>query len=150
GEPATIPLSEHLGLAAELIRNALLNRLADLGRTSRGYNPIQVVSERDLLRFCCPAGVEPPDWLGVRILYEVAIRPLCFANGKRLIAAILKVRTTRLIQRTASELLTDGLSLQGAYVGRLIPRNDPRIVPGFEVLGCVRSVAGSQLRLTDL
>src|SRR5438309_1202637 len=39
GEPDTIRLQDHLGLTASLIRNALLNRLADLGGTSLGYQP---------------------------------------------------------------------------------------------------------------
>lgn len=149
GEPETIRLSEHLGLAAELVRNSLLNRLADLGGTSRGYDPIEVVSRKDLLRISCPGGIESPDWLGLRILYEVTIRPIYFSNGKQFIAAILKVRTTRLIDRTVAELLKDGLCLKGVYVGRMASRQDSRIAPRFETLGCVRSVEGSRLLLTD-
>jgi hypothetical protein len=149
GESETIRLTEHLGLAAALIRNALLNRLADLGGTSRAYEPIEVISRKDLLRISCPQGIVPPDWLGVRILYEVAIRPIYFVKREHFIAAVLKVRTTRLIDRTAAELLRDGLCLNGVYVGKRVSRNDPRIGPKFELLGCVRSVDGARLRLTD-
>ncbi len=149
GEPDTIRLKDHLKLAAALIRNTLLNRLVELGGVSRGYEPIEVVSRKDLLRISCPAGVTPPDWLGVRILYEVAIRPIFFAKMDPFIAAVLKVRTTRRIDRTAADLLRDGLRLEGLYVGKRVPRNDHRIAPKFELIGCVRSVEGSRLRLTD-
>jgi hypothetical protein len=149
GEPETIRIKEHIGLAAALIRNALLNRLADLGGTSFDYEPIKVMSRRDLLRISCARGIAPPDWLGLRLLYEVAIRPIFFSRKDPFIAAVLKVRTTRLIERTAAELLGDGFCLEGAYVGKRVPRKDPRIAPKFETLGCVRSVEGSRLRLTD-
>lgn len=112
GKAETIRLKAHLGLTAALVRNALLNRLVELGGTSRGYEPIQVVSRKDLLRVSCPPGTTPPDWLGVRILYEVAIRPIYFTRREPFIAAIPTVRTTRLVERTAAELLADGLLLQ--------------------------------------
>jgi hypothetical protein len=78
GEGESILLSEHLPLAAALIRNALLNDVAGLGRTSLTYEPMKVISRRDLLRISCPLGIAPPYWLGVRLLYELAIRPLYF------------------------------------------------------------------------
>jgi len=149
GEPDMIRLGDHLGLAASLIRNALLNRLVALGGTSRGYEPIEVVSGKDLLRVVCPSGIESPEWLGLRTLYEVAIRPIHFASRTPFIAAILKVRTTRLIERTAAELLADGLCVEGVYVGKRVARPDARIEPKFVLLGCIRSVEGSLLRLTD-
>ena len=113
------------------------------------YEPIKVMSRKDLLRISCAQGIAPPDWLGLRLLYEVAIRPIFFSRKDPFIAAVLKVRTTRLIERTAAELLGDGFCLEGAYVGKRVPRKDPRIAPKFELLGCVRSVEGSRLRLTD-
>jgi hypothetical protein len=149
GESATIRLREHPGLAAALIRNALLNRLSELGGLSLGYEPMEVISRKDLLRGCCPPGVVPPEWLGVRLLYEVAIRTICFPHSKPFIAAALNVRTTRLINRTAGQLLEDGLCLEDVYVGAMIPGKDNRIAPRFELLGCVRSVDGPRLRLTD-
>jgi hypothetical protein len=149
GNPKTIWLAEHLGLAAELIRNALLNRLAELGGTSRRYEPIEVVSGKDLLRASCPPGVTPPDWLGLRILYEVAIRRISFAEGEDFIAAILNVWTTRVIDRTAADLLADGIPVKGVYIGRMLPQKDSRIAPKFKPLGCVRSVDGSRLLLND-
>jgi hypothetical protein len=148
GKPETIRLKDHLELATALIRNALLNRLADLGGTSLDYDPIKVISGRDLLRSSCPAGIFPSDWLSVRLLFEVHIRPIFCCTGEPFIAALLNVRTTRLIQRSAAELLAEGFCMEGVYVRKRIPREDPRIAPKFDPLGCVASVNGSELRLT--
>src|SRR5262249_20283490 len=75
--------------------------------------------------------------------------PIYFVRREPFIAAIPTVCTTRLIERTAAELLADGLSLEGVYVGRRVPNQDARIEPKFELLGCVRAIEGSLLRLTD-
>ena len=149
GEPETILLKQHLRLAAALIRNTLLNGVARLGRTSLTYEPMKVISRKDLLRISCPQGIAPPNWLSVRLLYELAIRPMSFSGHGPFIAALLDVRTTRLIDRTAAELIGDGMCLDGIYVGQRVPSTDCRIAADFELVGCVRSVEGSQLRLTD-
>jgi hypothetical protein len=149
GEPETILLKEHLPLAAALIRNALLNDVAHLGRTSLNYEPMKVISRRDLLRISCPHGITPPDWLSVRLLYELSIRTIYFSGRDPFIAALLDVRTTRLIERTAAELIGDGMCLDGVYVGRTVPSKDSRIAAEFELVGCVRSIEGLKLRLTD-
>ena len=57
------------------------------------------IARDDLLRQL--PGISPPDWLGVRLLYEVAIRPIYFFKQEPFIAAVVDVRTTRLIDRTA-------------------------------------------------
>ena len=147
GEPKVIRLKEHLGLATALIRNALLTYLAGRGRNVLSYEPMRFIAPEDLLRPL--EGISPPDWLAVRLLYEVAIRPTYFFRQEPFIAAIVDVRTTRLIERTALELMGDGLSLEGFYVGRRMQSGDPRIAPRLELLGCVKSSEGSRLRLTD-
>ena len=149
GEPKTVRLKQHLGLAAALVRNTLLTYLAGMGRTVLSYDPLKFIARQDLLRMNPPQGVVPPDWLAVRLLYEVAVRPIYFFKQEPFIAAVLDVRTTRLIERSAWQLMQDGFSLEGFYVGRCVPRSDPRVAPHLELLGCVRSTDGSQLRLTD-
>ena len=86
---------------------------------------------------------------GERLLYEIAIRPLYFIGREPFVAAVLNVRTTRLFERTAAELMRDGLCMEGVYVVKAISSGDPRIAPRFHGLGCVRSVRGSLLELTD-
>jgi hypothetical protein len=149
GEPKTVRLTDHLGLAAMLVRNALLTYLAGIGRTVLSHDPLHFIARQDLLRRNPPQGMVPPDWLAVRLLYEVVVRPVYFFKQKPSIVAALDVRTTRLIERSAWELMQDGFSLEGFYVGRPIPSSDPRIAPPLELLGRVESTNGSQLHLVD-
>ncbi len=149
GEPKTVRLKEHLGLASALVRNALLTYFAGMGRSVLSYDPLKFIARHDLLRVNPPQGIAPPDWLAVRLLYEVAVRPIYFFKQEPFVAAVLDVRTTRLIERSAWELMQDGFPLDGFYVGRRVPSRDPRIAPRLELLGCVKSTEGSQLHLTD-
>src|SRR6202521_632031 len=73
-----IRLKENLGLTASLIRTALTNYLAGLPRPVLDYDPIPFVQQEDILQACLPAGAACPDWLGVRLLYDMAIRPIYF------------------------------------------------------------------------
>ena len=149
GEPKTIRLKEHLGLAAALVRNALLSYLAGMDRSVLSYKPLKFIARDDLLRACLTAETPPPDWLAVRRLYEAAIRPIYFFKQEPFVAAAVDVRTTRLIERTAWELMQDGFSLEGFYVGKRVASNDPRMAPKLELVGRVHSIEGSQLHLTD-
>jgi hypothetical protein len=149
GEPKTVRLKDHLGLVAVLVRNALITYLAGIGRTVLSYDPLEFIARHDLLRVNPPQGIAPPDWLAVRLLYEVAVRPIYFFKQEPFVAAVLDVRTTRLIERSAWELMQDGFSLEGFYVGKRVPSSDSRIAPHLKLLGCVKSTEGSQLHLTD-
>ncbi|HLE63268.1 MAG TPA: hypothetical protein VI750_09020, partial [Pyrinomonadaceae bacterium] len=102
-----IRLKENLGLSASLIRNSLINYLAGLPRTVLNYDPIRFVAQDDILRSCVPSGLACPDWLGVRLLYETAVRPIYFFKHEPFIAAVFDVRTTRILDRTVGDLLKD-------------------------------------------
>ena len=149
GKAETLRIGERLPLAAALIRNSLLTYLTGLGRTVLSYEPMKFIARDDLLRSSVPPGAPRPDWLAVRLLYELAIRPVYFYKQKPVIAAIMDVRTTRLVERRASDLIADGFPLNGHYVGRRVSGNDPRIAPHMKLLGRVTSVEGSLLKLTD-
>jgi hypothetical protein len=106
-----IRLTGNLGLTASLIRNALINYLAGLPRPVLNYDPIRFISQENILESCLPAGTECPEWLGVRLLFDMAIRPIYFFKRDPLIAAVFDVRTTRILDRTAAELISEGFSL---------------------------------------
>jgi hypothetical protein len=145
----TIRLKDNLGLSAALIRNSLLNTFAKHGRSILNYDPIRFIARDDILRGCVPQGVSCPDWLGVRLLYEVVVRPVYFFKREPFIAAILDVRTTRLIERSVAELIVDGFSPVNFYVTGRRQGEDSRISPKPELMGRVSSVNGTILTLTD-
>jgi hypothetical protein len=145
-----IRLRENLGLTASLIRNSLINYLSGLPRPVLNYDPIRFIAHEDILSSCLPAGAACPDWLGVRLLYDMAIRRIYFFKHEPLIAAVFDVRTTRILDRTVADLLKDGFSPVGHYVtARVSKNNDPRILPRPELVGRVQAVNGSMLALAD-
>ena len=143
-------LKANLGLTASLIRNSLLNYLSGLPRPVLNYDPIRFIAHEDILPPCLPAGTACPDWLGVRLLYDMAIRPIYFFKHEPFIAAVFDMRTTRILDRTVAELIGEGFSPVGHYVTARVSKNqDPRIVPRPELVGKVESVNGSALTLAD-
>ena len=145
-----IRLKDNLGLVASLIRNSLINYLAGLPRPVLNYDPIRFIAQEDILTSCLPSGSVCPEWLGVRLLYEMAVRPMYFFKREPLIAAVFDVRTTRILDCAVTELIKDGFSPVGHYVTARVSRNqDPRILPRPELLGKVAAVSGSMLALTD-
>jgi hypothetical protein len=80
----------------------------------------------------------------------MAVRPIYFLKHKPFIAAVFDVRTTRILDRTAGELLKDGFSPVGHYVATRVSKyQDPRIAPHAELVGKVEAVKGSTLVLVD-
>ena len=144
-----IKLKDNLGLTAVLIRNSLMNTFVKHGRSIMNYDPIRFIAKDDILRGCVPQGLTCPDWLGVRLMYEVAVRPIYFFKREPFIAAVLDVRTTRVIDRTVAELIQDGFSPVGFYVTRREQGEDSRISPKPVLVGRVESVNGTALMLSD-
>ena len=145
-----IRLKDNLGLTASLIRNSLINYLAGLPRPVLNYDPIRFIAHEDILSSCLPTGTVCPEWLGVRLLYDMAMRPIYFFKQEPLIAAVFDVRTTRILDRTVADLLKDGFSPVGHYVTARVSKNqDPRILPRPELVGKVIAVNGSMLTLAD-
>lgn len=145
-----IPLNENLGLGAALIRNSLISYLAGLPRSVLSYDPIRFVAQDDILRSCLPSGLVCPDWLAVRVLYEMAVRPIYFFKHQPFVAAVFDVRTTRILDRTVADLIEEGFSPVGHYVtARVSKYKDPRIAPHPELVGKVEAVSESTLALTD-
>lgn len=148
GELGTIHLKNNLALCASLIRNALLNYLVGLGRSVLSYEPLKFLARNNLLADCVLDGL-CPDWLSVRPLYEITVRPIYFFGRDPFVAAILDIGTTRIIDRNAADLVKDGFPIEGLYVGTREYRTDDRIAPRFRLVGRVKSVDGPELRLID-
>jgi hypothetical protein len=148
----TVKIKEQLALSAALMRNAMINHLHRLPRKTFGYSPITFLADesRDsLLRTALPVGMTCPDWLSVCPLYEADIRVFHFDRREPFIGMCLNVYTKRTINRNCRDLLTNGFSLRGYYVGKRLASNDHRIQPRFRLMGKIEDVQNDCLWLTD-
>jgi hypothetical protein len=148
----TVRLRSELGLAAALIRNALIGHLHALPRKVFDYRPITFLadeSRENLLQQALPCGTACPDWLSVCPLYDVDVRVFHFDRQAPFVGMCLNVCTRRRITRSCHGLLADSFHVEGYYVGRLLPSTDHRIQPRFRLVGRVERVEGGLLRLAD-
>jgi hypothetical protein len=152
GAAESVRISRHLGLAAELVRDALLNYVKTFDRVIIKREPISFLADGpsdELLGPCLPAGAVRPPWLSCHTLFEVTPRRLGFSQDHHLLALAPAVRTRRVISANCKILLAAGISPLGLYVGRLVPQTDARLAPRFELAGKVAEIAGGQLLLDD-
>ena len=149
-EKRTIRLKENFSIAAVLARNGFLSYLTSVQRPALKYDPIQFLARDEFLHSCLPAELARPAWMTVRLLYEVAIRPVYFQKRKPFLAAAVNLRTARRADRTVNLLIADGFRPEGSYVVRRKQAYpDTRIEPGIELLGRVARVVGDTLELED-
>ena len=149
-EKRTIRLTENLSIAAVLARNGFLSYLSSVQRPALKYDPIQFLARDEFFHSCLPAELARPAWMTVRLLYEVAIRPVYFPKRKPFLAAAVNLRTARRADRTVNLLIADGFRPEGSYVVRRKQAYpDTRIEPGIELLGRVARVVGNTLELED-
>ena len=148
----TVKLKNELGLAAALIRNALINHIHALPRKVFEYRPITFLadeSRENLLQQALPVGATCPDWLSVCPLYEADVRVFHFDRQDPFVGMCLNVCTRRRITRSCHGLIADGFSVAGYYVGRRLSSTDHRIQPRFRLVGRVERVEGGLLHLAD-
>jgi hypothetical protein len=148
----TVKIKTELGLAAAMMRNALIDHLHALPRKVYDYRPITFLADEtkeNLLKQALPPGATCPDWLSVCPMFEADIRVFHFDRQDPFVGMCLNVFTRRRITRTCQELLDNEFSVAGYYVGRHFPSTDPRIQPRFRLAGRVEKVEGNRLLLTD-
>jgi Piwi domain len=145
-----IQLSDNLPMAAMLVRNAILNYVVSIDRTPLKYDPVQFLAKDEYLSKSISKGVICPTWLQVRLIYEIAVRPVYFSKQKPFLAAIVNTRTIQSIDRTVAQLIADGFNPEGHYaMSHKPPQDDPRISRGMLLSGKIRSISGSTLHLDD-
>lgn len=148
----TVKLKKELGLAAALMRNALIGHLHAMPRKVYDFRPVTFLaneSKENLLRKAIPTGTVCPDWLMVCSMYEAEVRVLHFDRQEPFVGLCLNAFTRRRITRTCQELLADGFRVNGYYVGRQVRSSDPRIQPRFRLAGRVERVEAGRLILSD-
>ncbi len=147
--PEDLPLRKNLNLVAALLRESLIDHFASLQRLIISHRPVTVLGVNDLLRESLPKGVSVPAWLALVPRYELDVRVYYFSKEDPFLGLALDSRTRRRITASCADLAEAGIKLDGLYVGRLIPSDDPRLEPHFDLLGRVTAVHGDNLQLDD-
>jgi len=143
------PLRENLSLVAALLRETLIDHFHALRRPVITHRPITFLGVNDFLREVLPKGISAPDWLAFSPRYELDVRLFFFANREPFLGLALDSRTRRRVTAPCDQLIAAGISLQGLYVGRMLPNDDPRLESRFELLGRVSKEHGDELHLDD-
>lgn len=144
-----LPLRDNLSLVAALLRETLIDHFCALRRTVISHRPITFLGVNDLLKESLPEGLSAPAWLVLLPRYELDVRLFFFANQKPFLGLALDSRTRRRVTASANELIAAGINLQGFYVGRMCPNEDPRLDPRLELLGRVSALKSDELQLND-
>lgn len=149
GTPDTISLTDDRGLCKALVLNAILNHVYLLGRAILYFDPVDFLSEEDLLKASVPSGMACPDWLGVRLRYELNVRTHYPDEGQSFQVLVIGVRTATVIDASCAALLEEAINIGGRYVQELRSYHDPRLRPRRSLLGRITGVQGNTLQLDD-
>lgn len=149
GSTRDVALQEHPYLYAALVREALVNFAFAIDRPSQFYDPIKISTDGNFLDGLV-SGVTCPPWLMARLRYEVSTKVLGFGGDKLFPVLTLDVNTERVINISCDKLLSEGMNLDGLYVGTFAESEDQRMASRFKVMGCVRSLKGVELILDDI
>lgn len=144
-------LADDLSLAAMLLRHGLINDYLQRGCEVTDYRPIEVISgsaRQNLLSAVVPNGRDTPDWISIRQLAEMDLRPI--SGGKYpFLGLAINLRIRKRIQRSCLELLQLGIQLESLYVAVAGHSDDPRVTPRNRVVGRIAAVEGETLHLED-
>jgi len=144
-----LPLRENLSLVAALLRENLVDHFHDLHRPVIAHRPITFLAVNDLLKEALPRGGHQPAWLAFFPRYELDVRLFFFANQEPFLGLAVNSRTRRRVTASCHELIATGIKVEGFYVGRMSPHDDPRLEPRFDLLGRVSTLQGDELQLDD-
>jgi len=149
GTPETFNLTSDLGICRALVLNAYLNYISALKRPILNFDPVDFLAEDDLLADSVPDGVACPDWLSVRLRYQIDVGIYRPDRGNPILRLALGTRTAWVISANCARLLRGAVRLHGLYVQEVLPSNDPRVQGKKRLLGRVVDLRNGELILAD-
>jgi hypothetical protein len=149
GKAEMLKLTEDFGIYKSLVLNAYLRYLVAQKREIIRYAPVDFLAEDDLLRLSVPEGVTCPDWLGVRLRYQIDVRIHQADGGPRVPVLAVGLRTANVIDASVAVLMGRGVNVIGKYVLKLFNSDDPRLRPDRRLVGRVLEVQNHTLLLGD-
>lgn len=145
-----LALASDLGICKSLILNAYLNYIFDLKRPILNFDPVDFLAEDDLLATSLPEGVTCPEWLSVRLRYQIDVSIYRPDSGTPVLTIALGTRTATIINADCARLLKGAVRLHGRYVQEILPSNDPRVQGKKRLLGKVVDLRNGELFLADV
>ncbi|WP_218081721.1 argonaute/piwi family protein [Anthocerotibacter panamensis] len=147
----SIILGENFSLIAALAHDHLTRFLHSKGRKVVGYKPLKFLGtpKHDLLKKACGQFQACPDWLGIRLKYQIDVRVINLRNKLPHVGLILKVNTARIIDKACDALIRENINIVGLYVCIKEIIIDQLIEPHLKLIGKVVSIKGDELILED-
>ena len=153
GEASDEPISRHLFLLGKAVQQVLFAWLVRRRTILRPAKPLQCWGHRKAALLSAAireVNLEPTPGLDVLLRHSFDTRVLQPAHheAQPYLGLLLDVSTSNEISIPMSVLMDDGLDPRGLYVCQR-HASGGEILPKLEALGCVASVSGSKLSLTD-
>nr|GFB92371.1 hypothetical protein [Tanacetum cinerariifolium] len=151
GSDEEVDLSQHLSLVAALAREAMYRQLLAQNCWINKVRPISyLVTKRNILKDCLPAGVDFQNGIGVFPQWELDFRVFDPTGQQAFVGMSLNVKTASRISLRCDELIRLGVPIQGLYVGRAYPGRNPELKPRFTTLGRIAEIIPQDIPLIRL
>jgi hypothetical protein len=152
GEKLRIDLKQDLSITSSLATQALYRQLLVRGLHISGLRPISyIVTKRNLLEDCIPAGVNLTQGLGLFAKWELEFRVIDPVSGAPLVSMAINLSTAPRITIGCNSLLSAGFPLAGLYVGEARSSKNPDLKPHFKTIGkFVRKLENGLIQLDDV
>lgn len=149
GAEEDLHLKDDFGICKALILNAYLNYLFRSGRGIFRYSPVEFLARDDLLSESVPRDTVCPDWMSVRLRYQIDIRIQKTESAQGMPVIALALRTAIVLDGSCADLAAYGLDLVGKYVLTEPDERDPRLRPQRRLVGRIIGTEGKKLLLDD-
>lgn len=149
GAEEDLCLKDDFGICKALILNAYLDYLFRSGREIFSYSPVEFLARDDLLSESVPRDTVCPDWMSVRLRYQIDIRMHQTDSAQGMPVIALALRTAIVLDGSCADLAAYGLDLVGKYVLTEPDKIDPRLRPRRRLAGRIIGTADKKLLLDD-
>lgn len=144
-----LDVSREPGLAADLVRRAILRHLKELKRSVLNDRPIEFLGEGNLLKQWCSRIATFPDWVQIREFWEVAVRITWLAD-KPVVTAAFGVRLKKIVNASCAVLIEAGVPIKGLYVATMEPHRNNQCESYRKLAGRVESTGSDgTVQLSD-
>lgn len=147
-----VNLTEKPRILAALVLDSIKRYFLKRESNIISYKPLKIASklpEDNLLETFIAGNIQLPHWLEIREYFIFDTRVLYSAQDIPLVFLFFDVRVRNIISASCEEILKAGVSIEGRYVQRLEPSDNPLVLPKRYLVGRVKKIQGDLLWLED-